>query len=319
MKEIKHETSSINIEEYFNNGANINELLTKLEIDNYELKDIKSHYQIDGYRHGVIAIFREKDTGNLLRFIIEATIDCPTWEHMEDLTFGIGNGCDKIIVILYDGPVGYQNTAYNHDFDEYMSESFMKFNNTQFTDTYVVEMSVQKDESNDVVFDYEIRERPNDTESGKEDMKTAFSKRDLEKMVFRTYTNEIFGFEPTLKFEPQNWYRDEDLKGYVCRGIYSKWSQDGFFVYVVADTKERVDDIKSMVEECYDEIHELLKDYSVKILEKSETSFLISIKVSDEPFTNFANATSNEKYDLLKDIMEKRELPVYTLYENYFG
>jgi len=303
MKNIIESDGKIVWEDLMGSEANIKHLFRSIGIDNYELRNIRSRYVIDNIRHGVIVTVEKKYNKNLAKIIIDAKQGNPTWMQLKDVTFNLGADCDHKIV-LYDDSI-VVHTDYDHDFDDIIAIGFAKINNYYNVPTHLVKVSHCTDKISDRVFKYHLEEC--DAIGSKTNNNKVHSKENFDEAEFWILYDYITNEEPYRYKEPQFWLSND--KGKMPGGIdfLFDWDQKGWFVHVTVYSDEGAKKLKWLCENHYYEIHRKIKDWEVNIKKESDTIYKISMKMSNQPFSDFVHATSDEKRSYIEKIHKKEK------------
>lgn len=284
----------VGLKEYFGNDWRDNfakeetmtDLFSKLDISDHVFKSIITTHAIDDDRCVVVAKTTKADSGHMGKVILDVRLGQPSWTQAMDITFNIGEDCDKRI-ILFDGPREPKRIV-DPSADRYLVGGFVKINNDCGLDTQLVHTWVSIDDD-EVEIKYDVIDTklsyPN---TG---IKKLPSRREFQEAEFwAAYLDPLYGSDPPLSIEPGEGWFSHGI-GVLLRDVVTEcsWTDEGLFFYAIADKGS--DTLKIIWERKREELEGLYKGCRIELEEPRK----LSVRERKEPFKNIIHSTSSEK------------------------
>jgi len=291
----------INWQEYLSSENNINHLFTSIGIDEYEFVDIRTPHIINDHRYGIIVIVKEKEAGNLQEFVIDAISGEPSWAQLMDCTFNFGGDCEKRI-ILY--ALNHPDMKKGYLYEAEMATGFAHINNDCKVQTYIVRVSVDRDNQDDKSIIYGVEVKP---DGAKRTNHTKLpTKHEFEQAEFGIYYNYTIDWDYGYINRPEDWISNYwHLEIAEIEFKYPVWNQDGLFTLAESVSELGVILIKWLFDTKMELFKKFFYNSDIRLQIKSPTSHVISIKLWDRPLSDFTKATTEDKERLAQMIRKQ--------------
>jgi len=307
---ISENDRKIDWKEYLSSEDNINHLLTRIGIDEYQFVDIRTQYVIDDNRYGLIVIVKEKEAGNFGEIIIDTISGEPTWAQLMDCTFNFDGNFKKQIIIYSDG--SRSKNIYNHHCDQILGINFAKHNNYYNIDTCVVKGSISTDERAGETIKYQVEVSPNSDDEFNGVYDVPPLKGDMEKVLLWLYYDEFHWCPTNAISRPEEWTWEYETESLGDMNYKIDWNEDGAFIKLTVHCY-KMGEFKWLLTNHYQKIHRLLRDSEVTVDKKSAVIgdkrsldyCEIVITIIDQPFSEFTHATPDKKRSYVERILDK--------------
>ncbi len=134
----KENNFNVNFKEMLCDGQQINKILNHIGQDQFETEETLSTYEKNGNRRGIIFTAKEAETGDQQKIIIDAIYGEPKSTQIKELTYEIGDSCNKRIILYTLGHPDFEEREYEYDGE--MASGFAKINNDCGVETYILKI-----------------------------------------------------------------------------------------------------------------------------------------------------------------------------------
>lgn len=274
--------------DHFTGEDTIISLLNNVGISDHVFKNIYRRYSIDHNRYGLVINTVKKDTGYLVRIVLDVKLGEPTWNQLMDVTYSIGADCD-IKIVIFDGEKNSDSFGGSS-----LAESFCEVVNKSGVSIYLVQVKAAMDDGRKSEVEYEVMVDPKDyTDAPYSKLP---SKRRFDEIEFWVLHYDPFcGFDPPAVVKPHCWIGYSSWRRSGDLDLTPTWTDEGFFMHAIAESGPGADTLKWLWENRHDEIREHYKGCKVKLHKKSGTPHKLSVRLWEVPFRNFIYSTADEK------------------------
>jgi len=313
----KENNLNVDFKEMFSNTQELNQILNCIGQDQFETEEILSTYEKNGNCHGVIFTARETETGKMQKIIIDAIYGEPNSTQVKELTYGIGAECDKRIILYTLGFLDNKNQGF--EYEQEMTEGFIKINNDFGHDTYLINISMSFDESENPVYCYKTYIEPGNKRFTC--LKKLPTKLEFEQAIFRIFYSSscerLDYIHDYTKIE--EWYEGcWHLRLNEIEFQYPVWNEDGLFMKGISKSDIGNMHLKWIKDNKMDLLERFFDNREIVFNMPSSGDSVISIKLWDKPFSYFTKAFSNEKVKIAERIRGYDGI-VFEFLDNLFG
>jgi len=284
--------------ELFTTPDGIEKLFRSIKIHNCKIDKIVSTHNKKERQRRIIVNVKSKTNNHLKKILIDAKFGEPSWKQMMDVTFGSGVDCN-LRIVLFDG-IKPERKPFDPGCDKDIAKSFALINNVYGVNTYVVAVIPFIDNGN-VGVKFITIEKPNKYRKKKNPRHPSKNKfMRAEYWVAYHYYPSILHAQ--IVSDPQCWFDYQICEEFEDMGYISKWTEQGFFVEVIAESE----DDKNLVQWVwFARRTDIMERYlgSKLISDGDEGPFLrLSIKILDMPFQDFNKLAPTKKVALADKI-----------------
>ncbi len=289
-------------ENYFSNEEKINDLLQKIDLDDYRFKKITNNYFNNSNRYGVLIEVIENSTEETSTFIIDVRHGEISWEQLMDCAFDYGGDCENRI-ILYDEQDYEDKFSFGYYFDDLIAVGVAKHCSCNKKNIYLVKVLNSMDEDS-FFYEYDLLFKPDGT-----DFKARYeiiSKSDFEKAVFTAYNSDIGMWAMNHLTRPEYWFIDYEKLDEHGLEFSFYWNQYGYYI----DTFFKELDLEKFIE--FLAKHISLLGCFIQILNRSDAKLSkmpgnkhkFTFNLSNQPISYFYNATAGKKREIVENLSE---------------
>lgn len=276
MKNVKFD-----FKKYYSSKENINALLKDMELNDYKFGGIKNTYAINDNRFAFGMFVKNKENGKLLSIYVDAIMGYPSWDQCMDVTFNLGQDYDKrVILFCYDKvePLVFDELN-NID----VVENFVGIINKSGLDTYLINIDALDDNNPEKPLDYFGFINYLDAKV-QVPLKELPSKTDFHRARFNIIFCAFMNMGRLLYMEPDEWM---EPYGYGCHFKIEKvWDENGGFINAILNSDKQSD--RDILDMYFAELKIRIPDYSIEFIMDEDKVKGVSVKIFDNPFSEFA-------------------------------
>ena len=182
-------------------------------------------------------------------------------------------------------------------YDAEMADGFAHINNDCNVKTYIVKVSVDRNEPDNSSVIYDVEVKPDGKKRTKHTKLP--TKQEFQQAEFGIYYNYTIDWDIDYIDRPEDWFNNHWhlwIQGLDFK--YPVWNQDGLFMLAESKSELGVVTIKWLLDAKMELLKKVFNNSEIKLQIKSPTSHVMSIKLWDRPFSYFVNATIEEKESL---------------------
>jgi hypothetical protein len=291
----KENDLNVNFKDMFSNKQELTKIFNHIEQDQFETEEILSTYEKDDNRHGVIFTTRETETGKMQKIIIDAIYGEPNSTQVKELTYDIGTGCDKKIILYTLGYSGFVKNEYWYENE--MTERFAKIINGCGVETFIVEVFLISDKN----CIYNVNLCPDGKRSKfHKELPTKF---EFEYAEFHVFYNYTIDWDYDYVERPDDWFSATwCIEEKSIEFQYPVWNEEGLFVKGIPWYKKGYDNLEWLLDNRLDLIKKFFTGHEIIFQESVSGKRFLSIKLWDKPFSIFPKASSKEKEEIVEAI-----------------
>jgi hypothetical protein len=281
--------------ECFSDKELIRDILSAVDVKYLHFKDIAKQYLINDDRVSLILTLEDEDK-HLERAIIDIKTGFPTWEQMMDVIYTTGEGCE-IKIVVFDGgknPHDISNTvSIGMGFSALLSNSGVNIN--------LLSAKVSAEDGGEKRLGFELFYEPIPQKRlplSDIPPKGKFEQAEL----WAVYFCDMMGYSFPSSEDPNGWLDYTYWEHQGAFGLTPEWTQEGLFIYAVAQCDSEIEDMKWLWEQRIKEIREHFKDFEVTLHKQRGVPSKISLRVSDRSIRDVILSTPDEKFDYANEI-----------------
>jgi hypothetical protein len=291
----KENNLNVNFKDMFSNKQELTKIFNHIEQDQFQTEKIISNYERNGNRHGVIFMARETETGKMQKIIIDAIYGEPNSTQVKEVTYEIGAGCDKRIILYTLENPNYTKNEYWYENE--MMKGFAKVNNDCGVETFIVEVSLISDKN--CIYNVELCPDEKKSKFHKE-LPTKF---EFEYAEFHMYYNYTIDWDYDYVERPDDWYSATwCIEEKSIEFQYPVWNEEGLFAKGIPWYKEGYESLEWLLDNKLDLIKKFFTGHEIIFQESVSGERFLSIKLWDKPFSIFPKASVKEKEKIVESI-----------------
>ena len=296
----KENNFNVNFKELLNDKQELTKILNPIEQGQLQIEEILTSYKKNGNRYGVIFMVKDNKIDNLQKIIIDAIYGEPNSTQVKDITYDQGKDCDKRI-ILYCSMRFQENKKQEFEYEQEMTEGFIKVNNDCGVETFIVEVTSFQMANDFVSRNFYVTEKPEGKKSKfHKELPTKF---EFEYAEFHMYYNYTIDWDYDYVERPDDWFSATwCIEEKSIEFQYPVWNEEGLFAKGIPWYKKGYENLEWLLDNRLDLIQKFFNGHEVIFEESVSRERFLSIKLWDKPFSIFPKASVEEKEKITESI-----------------
>jgi len=285
---------NINFKELLSNKQELTKIFNHIGQEQYEIGEILSTYEKDDNRQGAIIMVQDNKIDALQKIIIDTIYGEPNSTQVKDVTYEQGAECDIRIILHFSKRFG-ENKKQEFEYEQEMTEGFIKINNDCGCDTYLISASWSFGELEKPTYFYQTKIEPGNNRLTC--LKKLPSKLEFEQAVFGIFYHCSSEWRNPHHIEhPENWF--DNYWHLIFHDIsfrYPIWNENGLFMHGVSKSEIGDVTLKWLIDSKIEVLKKFFDNREININTLSSGRNIMEIKLWDKPISYFAKTSIKNK------------------------